>query len=43
MADGHEEREEQEQRRKWDQERDREDRIVERHPDDSGKPERQES
>ena len=42
MSDGNEERKEQEQRRKWDDEKDRDDRL-ERFPVDPRQPERQES
>jgi len=43
MADGHEEREEQEKRRQWEEQRDREDRVLDRHAEDTWKPERRES
>jgi hypothetical protein len=42
MADGTEERQEQEQRRQWEQERNREDRL-EHYPADQWQPERRES
>jgi hypothetical protein len=42
VSDGREERQEQDQRRKWEEERDREDR-VERYPADGWRPERRES
>lgn len=42
MSDGREERQEQEQRRKWEEERDRDDRL-DRHPADNWQPERRES
>lgn len=42
MADGSEERQEQEQRRQWEQERNREDRL-DHHPVDPWQPERRES
>lgn len=42
MADGTEERQEQEQRRQWEQERDREDRL-DHYPADQWQPERRES
>jgi hypothetical protein len=42
MSDGREERQEQEQRRQWDEDRDREDRLDRQLPD-QWKPERRES